>query len=180
MSCAEPFFRGLIVPPSMSRAEYRELVVRTTRAGQPTGVTFLLRDLDYAPATMAGAVHGEGWFNPERDESLAPFRWISHSARSLVFVPSGGARLTLWGWVPPRLDAIGINLEVRLDGRAIERKTLHGMFRLTMPLPAQERSFRVLTIKTDRFFVPHHVQKNGDMRELSLRIYGFNVQALGR
>jgi hypothetical protein len=180
LSCDEPFLQGLTLEPGAARGPaYVRLRSRPlgARGGGPAPV--LLRGLDYGPSAQPGCAHGTGWHYPERDERARLFRWTAARTRSLVHVPAGGAALVVEGVAP--VSHVGTGGVVRLLVDGIERAravVAQPAFRLETLLP-EGRSFRETQIVTDRTFIPDLLQRNGDLRQLGVRIYRFELTRTG-
>jgi len=169
VSLGSPVLKGYSLKPSEPRAGYEELRI-TTRAGAP----FLFKGLDYGPETAAGFVHGEGWYLPERDEELRPFRWTSPSARSLLHVPPGGAHLIVEGAAPLHYFEPGLTVELKTNAETrVRSRPGETSFKLEVDL---EPGFADVRVEASRSFVPDRIQHNGDERALSLRVYRFELQ----
>jgi hypothetical protein len=160
-----PLLAGFHLAPSDAQG-WRNLVVRT-------GTTpFALRGLEYAPETSAGIVYGEGWFYPERDEELRPFRWAGPSARALVHVPEDGVTMVVEGVAPSEYYEMDATIALVVDGEAkLVQRIRTREFRIETHLRPGSTPFREVRLATSQSFVPDLRQKNGDRRELSLRIY---------
>lgn len=177
--CLEPVARGLQLEPADIGRGYRELVVRTHRAGVAEGAPFALKGLAYGSLEAAALVPAGGWFYPETDEEERPFRWTSTRAVSLVHVPAGGARLTIAGRAPVEYVGAGARLVLAADGAEAAHAVVEGgAFRLELLLPPGGSAFREVTLSTDRTFVPDRVQRNGDRRKLGLRVYELAIAPL--
>jgi hypothetical protein len=166
----------LLDPPPIETAPPLLLTVRTSRNGSPEGAPFLLKGVDYGSTREPGWVHGEGWFLPERDEERAPFRWTSPTARSLLHVPQEGARLVVEGVAPIEYLGPKPSVRIRVGGEPRASAVLdQRSFRMELTLEAADHPFQEVTLHCDRRFVPDLIQRNGDRRELSLRLYRFEV-----
>jgi hypothetical protein len=160
-----PLLSGFRLSP-VETESWRELVVRTG------ATSFALRGLEYGLARNAGIVCGEGWYYPERDEELRPFRWAGPSARALVHVPDGGAALILEGEAPTEYFDPGLSISLLVDGeRVLVQRIRAREFRLEVQLHPRSSPFQEVWLLANRSFVPDRRQRNGDRRELSLRVY---------
>lgn len=174
LSLGKALLESFVVPPAAAQDGF-ELFAATTRPG---GAPFLFTGFDYGPEQAAGFVHGEGWFLPERDEDLRPFRWTAPSARSLLHVPVSGALLRIEGIAPLEYLQPGVAVEVRVAGASrassvLRERPFHFEIELTEP------GFVELVVRSDRSFMPDLFQKNGDRRELALRVYRFELVPRG-
>jgi hypothetical protein len=176
-SCNGPLLTGIELSPATADG-FGKLVARTERGGTPVGSAFALRGLDYGPRSTSGLVCGEGFFYPEPDEQERPFRWASKVARCLAHVPEPGAILSIEGVAP--LEYLGRGVRVGVAVEAAERAGIElaeRSFRLEVPLDPGLR-FAAIELRSSRSFVPDDRQKNGDMRELALRVYSMRVETV--
>lgn len=176
-SCNEPFGVGRTLRRAAAPG-YSELRIEPAPRADGSVPTVVLHGLDYSSRGNAGFVHGSGWHAPERDEGGRAFRWTSRHARSLVHVPEAGARLRVEGTVPLRYLGAGGLVRLVVDGQEVA--SLHADepgFELTAHLPGGPSPFRDVEIEVERVFRPDDRQKNGDRRELGLRVYDFDVRA---
>jgi hypothetical protein len=177
-ACGDALLEGFLLPPRADPGSYVELLARTRRGGQPEGVPFAVRGLDYARRAEVGFAHGTGWFYPELDERKRPFRWATARARSLVHVPARGARLVIAGTVPLEYVGAGGRLQLVVDGQPLmDRVTNESAFRVEVELPPGA-PFRQVVLTSGRSFVPDRLQRNGDRRRLALRVYTFRITPL--
>jgi hypothetical protein len=174
-SCGAPLLRGFIIEPR-GESGYVDLTAVTGRGGAVEGAPYALRGLDYGPRAAVGLVQGNGWHYPETDEAAAPFRWASARARSLVHVPAQGARLRIEAAAPLQYVGPGLRVAVMVDGgeraSAVVQQPRFGM---QVELDGA-REFQEVVVSSDRSFVPDRIQRNGDRRELALRVYRFEVR----
>ena len=97
-----------------------------------------------------------------------------------VRVRHAGRDLTLRGRAEVPLAHLGASptVSVRSGSEVLERfsaeKTLE--FSIRVPAAALDRSGGVLTIETDRTFIPDRVLGNGDRRRLGLRVHELAVE----
>lgn len=177
VSCAGSFHVGRTLQPEPSE-RYARLSVHPRPRADGSLPAVLLRGIDYASSRNTGFVHGSGWHAPESDERGRAFRWTSRLARSLVHVPEAGARLRVEGTAPLRYVGAGGRVRLLVDGEEVARQQVHQpWFELAARLPGGPQRFREIGIDVERVFRPDERQKNGDRRELGLRVYDFDVRA---
>jgi len=183
-SCGAPLLRGFTIEPR-SEGGYVDLTAVTRRGGAALGAPYALRGLDYGPRAAAGLVQGNGWHYAETDEAAAPFRWASSRARSLLHVPAEGARLRIEAAAPLSYVGPGLRVAVMVDGAERASSVVQQpRFGLQVELDGG-RELQEVVVASDRSFVPDRIQRNGDRRELALRVYRFEALpgpagALGR
>ncbi|HEX8172589.1 MAG TPA: glycosyltransferase family 39 protein [Thermoanaerobaculia bacterium] len=101
-------------------------------------------------------VFGDGWYG-EEGPPHAPFRWMARSARALLPVTRTPRRLTLRAQAPS-----DTTVEVRIDGRLLERFATHRGFFERQWTIGSERELTIVTSASSR--------APGDARELGLRV----------
>ncbi len=171
-SCAAPWLAAYSVAPSAGGG-YRTLAFTTTRGGVAGAAPFALRGLAFGGAGDPLLVRGFGWHSPETDGDGRPFRWATRTARSIANVPPAGALVTVEGEVPARAGGPAV---VTLEaGEGASATTAAGRFHLELALPPGPP--RMVTLRSDRDFVPDATQRNGDRRRLALRIERFEIRA---
>ncbi len=174
--CGGPLARGYLLPPADAASIYLRLSAVSRRGEAPAGMPFALEGLDYGPIEAAGFVHAEGWFFPEKDEDLRPFRWASPRARSLLHIPAVGARLIVEGIAPIEYLGADLSIEISENGATLATARLNERrFHLEAVFKGGDQPFHEIVLSTNRSFVPDAIQKNGDLRLLALRVYEFNL-----
>jgi len=172
-SCAAPWLSAYAIGPS-DPGGYLPLVFATTRAGAASGAPFALRGLAFGDADSAMIARGDGWHYPETADDGRPFRWATRTARSMINVPAGGARLIVGGEVPVRYFDSPASIEI--DAGGVRRGvTARGRFLLEIDVPPGPP--REVVLRSDQDFIPDEVQRNGDHRRLALRIERFELTA---
>jgi hypothetical protein len=170
-SCGAPWLAAHALPPSAVRG-FLPLDFSTTRGGSRSGAPFALRGLAYGATSDPLLVRGDGWHYPETAEDGRPFRWASRMARSMINVPAAGGRLVVEGEVPARY--LGGPATVEIESGGVRRSvSASGRFFLELDVPPGPP--REATLRSDRDFVPDAVQRNGDRRQLALKIERFEI-----
>ncbi|HEV8253442.1 MAG TPA: hypothetical protein VGQ78_01700 [Vicinamibacteria bacterium] len=174
-SCGTPLLRGFTLGPRTEQG-YVDLTAATRRGAAGEGAPYALRGLDYGPRTTAGLVRGNGWHYAETDEAAVPFRWASARARSLLHVPPSGAVLRLEAEAPIEYVGPGGRVSLAVDG-AERASTVVQERRFVLQLELDgANEFTEVVLSSERSFVPDRRQRNGDRRELALRVYRFELQ----
>jgi hypothetical protein len=176
LSPASPqFFQAIDLPAGSLQgpSRFAEIVLRPEDDGGP-GIEFTAFDLQ--SATELFSVLGPGWFereyNPSEDRD---WRWSSD--RATVYVHHAGRDLTLRlaGESPLKYFDGPARVVVRAGDQVLGRLTLSlpsdFVEQLTVPVAALDRSRNLITIETDRTFVPAERGRSGDRRRLGLRIF---------
>jgi hypothetical protein len=131
------------------------------------------------PATALFAVFADGWhereYNPVTDRH---WRWSSDRAETAVHNPGGDLVLAISGESPLlSFDAVP-TITVRAGDRVLATASPSEDFeiRVRVPTEALERADGIVTLETDRVFVPAERSTSRDRRRLGLRIYSFDVR----
>ena len=109
-----------------------------------------------------------GWFPSERSGEQT-WRWMAGRSTAALFNTAKRMVLRLHATIPdPATQAATVVL--RLDGVELERLAPagHTIDRTVMVSPGRGRLWSILSIESDRTFVPIHRQLNADDRELAL------------
>ena len=116
-----------------------------------------------------------GWYQSEFDGGApSPWRWTGASANLLVHAPEKDLVLRLVAEVPIQYVRGAVQISVRAGRRLLARVVARDEeIDLAVRIPAQALADAagVITIETDRTFVPHDVIGNEDRRRLGLRAY---------
>ncbi len=132
-------------------------------------------DLQDADATMWG--YGEGWQEAEYSAALGVWRWTSDRASLKIAGPPRAVRVSLTIESPLRYFAAPPTVRVTAGSREIAVTTIGESREWTFDVPADALSAAtgVLTIATDKTFVPSDRGGGADRRRLGLRVFGVRV-----
>ena len=140
--------------------------------------TVRLTQFAVAPPEALFAVHHAGWNEIEYSKELQR-RWRWTTAKAETFINSGGRDLTvtLTGESPLRYFAAPPRITVRAGGQVLTTAQLSEDFEITFKVPASAlaASDGMISIETDKTFVPHEQSGSPDRRTLGLRIFDFRV-----
>jgi len=177
-SCSGPLLGGYFLAPGHAGVDYTRLTLVSHRDGAEAPMPFALEGLSYGRVSSPGLVQGEGWYLPERDEASRSFRWTAGKARALFHIPPQGARLVVEGVIPTAYVGDDVTVEIS-DGAEVIASTRSRVrqFRLQAFFSGGGPAFREVTLSASRSFVPDQVQRNGDQRELALRVYRFSLES---
>ena len=140
--------------------------------------TVRLTQFAVAPPEALFAVHHAGWNEIEYSKELQR-RWRWTTAKAETFINSGGRDLTvtLTGESPLRYFDAPPRITVRAGGQVLTTAQPSEDFEITFKVPASAlaASDGMISIETDKTFVPHEQSGSPDRRTLGLRIFDFRV-----
>jgi hypothetical protein len=144
------------------------------RSAGPTRFT----DLTVGSASDPATQYGMGFYPPEQDEAGQPFRWMSRTARAAVHVPAGHNRLKVRAEIPLDYFTRPVLLTIRWNGEEIATvQPSTYVFSVERTLAAADQNcWGDLTLEASNTFVPTAIEGGGDVRELSFRINGIEVE----
>jgi hypothetical protein len=117
--------------------------------------------------------YGEGWYEDEYSpETGQRWRWTGASAQ-LRLVSSRTVVLRIRGESPEKYVGVAPTVRVAAGARTLDRFRPSDDFtrRITVPADALIESQGVITIETDRTYLPGAAEGTGDTRRLGLRIF---------
>ncbi len=145
--------------------------------GRPEKVR--LTQLMVAPPQAVFFVRHTGWNELEYSDQMQR-RWYWTTGRAETFVSSGGrdVTLTLAGESPLRYFDSAPNVTVRAGNQVLATAQPSSDFNLTVKVPAAALAAAdgMITIETDRTFVPNERSGSPDRRTLGLRIFEMKVE----
>jgi hypothetical protein len=172
--------RVLLEPGKLEGAGLAELVV-SYEAADGSGRPVRIWLTQFAAQSPSEVFHVplKGWWEIEYSMQLQRrWRWISD--RTLTFINAGGRDLvvTLAGESPLRYFDSAPRVVVRAGERVLATASPASDFEMTIKVPASalEASDSMLTIETDKSFVPGEESGSPDQRRLGLRIFRFEVR----
>ena len=132
-----------------------------------------------APPQTVFFVRHAGWNELEYSDQMQR-RWYWTTGRAETFVNSGGrdVTLTLAGESPLRYFDGAPNVTVRAGSQVLATAQPSSDFNLTVKVPAAALAAAdgMITIETDRTFVPNERSGSPDRRTLGLRIFEMKVE----
>jgi len=145
--------------------------------GKPAHVR--LTQLMIASPQAVFFIPGAGWNESEYSDQLQR-RWRWSTGRAETFVNSAGrdVTLTLSGESPLRYFDAAPHVIIRAGKQVLATAEPASDFSLRVPVPASAlaASDGMITIETDKTFVPHDRSGSPDRRTLGLRIFELNVE----
>jgi hypothetical protein len=132
-------------------------------------------DLQDAQSTMWG--YGEGWQEAEFSQALGVWRWSSDRAALRFIGPPRSVQITMSIESPLRYFDAAPSVKVRAGDREIASSTIDAAKEWTFDIPvdALTASGGVVTIETDKTFVPAERSGGADHRRLGLRVFAIRV-----
>jgi hypothetical protein len=145
--------------------------------GRPQNVR--LTQLMVASPQSVFHVEHAGWNEVEYSDQMQR-RWRWTTARAETFVNSAGRDLTLTlaGESPLRYVDAPPRVTIRAGSQVLATASPSNDFELSVKVPAAalDASDGMLTIETDRSFVPHERSGSADRRTLGLRIFELTIR----
>ena len=134
-------------------------------------------DLQNPNVVMWG--YDTGWQEAEYNPTLGVWRWTSERATLRIVGPSVPMRVTLSVESPVRYFGEPATVRVLAGGREIAVLPVSSSQDLAFDVPAHALAAAggLLTIETDKTFVPAERDGSADYRRLGLRVFGIRVSA---
>lgn len=132
-------------------------------------------DLQDSGTLMWG--YGDGWNEAEYNTTFGVWRWTSERAMVRIAGTPQDVRVTLEVESPLRYFDAPANVRVKAGDREIAATSLGATqtWAFTVPAEAWTASGGMLSIETDKIFVPSERDGGADNRRLGLRILGIGV-----
>ncbi len=132
-------------------------------------------DLQNPDTLMWG--YGNGWNEAEYNSTLGVWRWTSERATLRIIAPPQDVRVTLVVESPLRYFAAPAQVRARAGEREVATAALDdtATWAFMVPAAALAASGGLLTVETDKTFVPAERDGGGDVRRLGLRILAIRV-----
>ena len=138
-----------------------------------------LTQLMIAPPDAVFFVPHAGWNEREYSDLLQrSWRWTTGRAETFVNAAGRDVTLTLAGESPLRYFDSAPRVTIRAGDRVLATAQPDSDFnlRVNVPAAALAASDGMITIETDKTFVPHDQSGSPDRRTLGLRIFDFKVE----
>ena len=174
------FFKRLPLDPGTlaGAAPFRRLVASyASPSGKPYPVRLTQFALDAPDALFH--VHHSGWYEIEYNQAIQRrWRWIG--GRAQTFINAGGrdVTVTIAGESPRRYFDSAPRVTIRAGTQLLGTAQPYEDFELTVKVPAAVLAAAegMVTVDTDKTFVPHERSGSPDKRRLGLRIFRFDVR----
>jgi len=163
---------------SLDNGVFSRLVASYGGADGRPGNVRLTQLMVASPQSLFFVQHA-GWNEVEYSDRLQR-RWRWTTRRAETFVNSGGrdVTLTVAGESPLRYFDAPPNVTIRAGNEVLATAQPSSDFELSVKVPAAAlaASDGMITIETDKAFVPHELSGSPDRRTLGLRIFRFEVK----
>ena len=135
-------------------------------------------DLQNPDTLMWG--YDTGWQEAEYNPTFGVWRWTSERATLRLVGPPAPVRVTLSVESPARYFGAAATVRMRAGEREIDVLTVRNSQELSFDVPADALTAAggLLTIETDKTFVPAERDGSADYRRLGLRVFGIRVSAV--
>lgn len=146
-----------------------------TAASAPFETAIEQFDLQDDQSTMWG--YGEGWQEAEFNQTLGVWRWTSEKSALQIIGPPRSVQITMSIESPLRYFDAAPTVKVKAGDREVATSTIDATKDWTFSVPADAlvTSGGILTIETDRTFVPAERSGGADQRHLGLRVFAIRV-----
>ena len=146
-----------------------------TAASAPFETAIEQFDLQDDQSTMWG--YGEGWQEAEFNQTLGVWRWTSEKSALHIIGPPRSVQITMSIESPLRYFDAAPTVKVKAGDREVATSTIDASKDWTFSVPADAlvTSGGILTIETDRTFVPAERSGGADQRHLGLRVFAIRV-----
>ena len=179
------FLRSLTLPAGglMGAGRWAEITVKAEGPQGLQPVAAAVEQFDLQPLDGVMVAYDAGWHEAEFDPMRGlSWRWASDAATLRVWPGGEGVgqdvEVTLRAESPRRYFDAAPKVVLRAGGQTLATMSPEDDFELTARVPAAalQASGGILTLTTDRVFVPAEVRRgSNDRRRLGLRIYDVSV-----
>jgi hypothetical protein len=176
-----PFAHFVNVPVGALDGEgYAELHLRASDlSGAGLGVDVALEQFDVQSGRRPVVALGPGWYEPELEVDTGErWRWTKQRATVMVRHFGRDVVLAIRADDPTRTLGRAVTLQVRAAGRLMASRRFDRAVEWHVRIPSEVigESGGSVTLISEAAFVPDRKQRNGDMRELSLRVLDVAVE----
>lgn len=174
------FFKRILLAPGTLAGEgaFSRLIASYKGSDGRPGKVRLTQLMVASPQSVFHVQHA-GWNEVEYNDQMQR-RWQWTTARAETFVNSAGRDLTmtLAGESPMKYFDTAPHVTIRAGNQVLATAQPSADFQLTVKVPAAAlaASDGMLTIETDRSFVPFERTGSPDKRELGLRIFEMEIR----
>jgi hypothetical protein len=156
---------------------WASLTVQSTPVSGAAVVPTAIEQFDVQDDQATMWAYAEGWHEAEFNPALGVWRWTGDRASLRIVGPARGARLALTIESPLRYFDGAPTVKVRAGEREIASATIDAAQEWTFEVPADAlaASGGMITIETDRTFVPAERDGGADQRRLGLRVFAIRV-----
>jgi hypothetical protein len=120
-----------------------------------------------------------GWYEPELEAATGLFwRWAGQRADVVVRHFGRDVVIGITADDPMRTLGRSVSVQVRAGGRVVASRQFDRRIEWDVSIPSAviDQAGGMLTLVSDAAFIPNRTQRNGDQRELALRVFDFAVR----
>lgn len=156
---------------------FADLTIQSTAASGSAVIQTAIEQFDLQDARALMWGYADGWNEAEYNTTLGVWRWTSGRATLRIIGAPRDVRITLDVESPLRYFDAPANARVVAGDREVAKAALAGAgpWTFTVPAAALAAAGGVLTIETDKTFVPAERDGGADNRRLGLRILAIRV-----
>ncbi len=173
------FLRVIDVPEGrlVGEGPLARLTIESVAAAGSGVVRTAIEQFDVQDPGITMWAYGDGWHEAEYTPALGVWRWTSERAELRILGAETSRQVTLSIESPLRYFGEAPRVRVRAGGRELATAVLPDARQWTIDVPADALAAAsgVLTIETDRTFVPSEQGRPPDQRRLGLRIFSVRV-----
>ena len=164
---------GLVGPGPLARLTIRSAGVDGRR------IDTAIEQFDLQSAGFMMWAYDQGWQEAEFNPAVGMWRWASDRSTLRIVDASSAVAVTLRVDPPRRYFDADPLVRMRVGDRVVgETRFADGdLWSVVVPLDALRAAANLVTIETDRTFVPAERGAQADQRRLGLRVFGVNVTA---
>ena len=173
------FLRVIDVPEGrlVGEGPLARLTIESAAAAGSGVVRTAIEQFDVQDPGITMWAYGDGWHEAEYTPALGVWRWTSERAELRILGAETSRQVTLSIESPLRYFDEAPRVRVRAGGRELATAVLPDARQWTIDVPADALAAAsgVLTIETDRTFVPSEQGRPPDQRRLGLRVFSVRV-----
>jgi hypothetical protein len=153
------------------------LTVQSTPVSGSAPIMTSIEQFDLQDESALMWAYGEGWQETEFNTTFGAWRWAGERAALQIFGAPRAIRITMRIESPLRYFDEAPVVKVRAGDREIVSATIDSTREWTFDVPADAiaASRGVVTIETNKFFVPAERSGGADQRHLGLRVFAIHV-----
>jgi hypothetical protein len=173
------FLQVFDIPPGRLAGEgqWATLTVQSTGVSGTAPIQTAIEQFDVQDDHATMWAYGDGWQEAEFSQALGVWRWTSDRAALRFIGPPRSVRITMTIESPLRYFDAAPAVTVKAGDREMASATIDAAKEWTFDVPADalRASGGVVTIATDKIFVPAERSGGADQRRLGLRVFAIRV-----
>jgi hypothetical protein len=159
---------------------YAELRLQASDpSGSCAAVDVALEQFDVQSGRKPVLALARGWYEPELEAATGQFwRWAGQRADVVVRHFGRDVVIGITADDPTRTLGRSVSVQVRAGGRVVASRQFDRRIEWDVSIPSAviDHAGGLLTLVSDAAFIPNRTQRNGDQRELALRVFDFAVR----